>query len=183
MPQDPQKVIFNHSSCVLKESEKSLPCKGLNFAIPPDQLEYSGFSLLVKPLYHKKQISDVMHQKKQLSSFNSCNENSALLNLTKEEFALLKSLSKNESFIIQKSDNRNSIAIIAKDGYLQKIQNILSDSSKFSEICAANEKHFIFLVNMEKQITYLLKLLNDSQVTSDTQYKKLKPRGSRFGIL
>ena len=28
----------------------------------------------------------------------------------------------------------------------------------------------------------LLKQLNDSQVISDTEYKKLKPRGSRFGI-
>ena len=40
-----------------------------------------------------------------------------------------------------------------------------------------------FLVNIEKQITDLLKQLNDSQVISDTEYKKLKPRGSRFGIL
>ena len=59
----------------------------------------------------------------------------------------------------------------------------LSDSSKFSEIFITNEKHLIFLVNIEKQITDLLKQLNDSQVISDTEYKKLKPRGSRFGIL
>ena len=39
------------------------------------------------------------------------------------------------------------------------------------------------MVNIEKQITDLLKQLNDSQVISDTEYKKLKPRGSRFGIL
>ena len=40
-----------------------------------------------------------------------------------------------------------------------------------------------FLVNIEKQITDLLKQLNDSQVISDTEHKKLKPRSSRFGIL
>ena len=40
---DPQKVIFNYSSHVLTESAKSLLCKGLNFAIPPDKLEYSDF--------------------------------------------------------------------------------------------------------------------------------------------
>ena len=39
------------------------------------------------------------------------------------------------------------------------------------------------MVNIEKQITDLLKQLNDSQVISDTEYKKLKPGGSRFGIL
>ena len=76
-----------------------------------------------------------------------------------------------------------SIAIIPKDDYLQKMQTIKSDSSKFSEICIANEKHLNFLVNMEKQITDLLKQLNESQVILDTEYKKLKPTGSRFGIL
>ena len=85
--------------------------------------------------------------------------------------------------VIQKSDKENSIAIIDKDDYLQKIRNILSDCSKFSEVFVTNEKHLNFLVNIEKQITDLLKQLNDSQVISDTEYKKLKPRGSRFGIL
>ena len=32
------------------------------------------------------------------------------------------------------------------------------------------------------QITDLLKQLNDSQLNSHTEYKKLKPRGLRFGI-
>ena len=103
------------------------------------------------------------------------------MNLTKEELASLKSLSKNDSLIIQKSDKENSIAIINKDDYLQKMRNILCDSSKFSEICITKERHF--LINIEKQITDLLKQLNDSQVISDTEYNKLKPRGSRFGIL
>ena len=85
--------------------------------------------------------------------------------------------------IIQKLYKGSSIAIINKDDYLQKMGNILSDSSKFSEICIAKEKHLNFLINIEKQITDLLKQLNDSQVISDTEYKKLKPRGSVFGIL
>ena len=55
------------------------------------------------------------------------------------------------------------------------MQNILSDSSKFSEVFVTNEKHLNFLVNIERQITVLLKQLNDSQVISDTEYKKLKP--------
>ena len=40
-----------------------------------------------------------------------------------------------------------------------------------------------FLINIEKQITDLPKQLSDSQVISDTDYEKLKPRGSRFGTL
>ena len=98
------------------------------------------------------------------------------MNLTKEEFASLKSLPKNDSLFIQKSDKGNSIAIIDKDDYLQKLRNVLSDSSKFSEICIANEKHLNFLANIENQIIDVLLndqiidlQLNDSQVISDTE--------------
>ena len=37
------------------------------------------------------------------------------------------------------------------------MQNILPDSSKFSENCIAKEKHLKYLVNIEKQITDALK--------------------------
>ena len=40
---DPQKAIFNFSSDVLTECEKSLHCKELNFPIPPDKLKYFNF--------------------------------------------------------------------------------------------------------------------------------------------
>ena len=66
------------------------------------------------------------------SSFNSYNKKSTPLNLTSEEFAAVKSLSKNKNLIIEKSDKGNSIAIIDKSDYLRKIRNILSHSSKFT---------------------------------------------------
>ena len=143
-------------------------------------------------LYCDIQNLDVTDQKKQflkdkikdsaLSSFYII-KNSAPLNLIKEEFASLKSLSKNDSLNIQKYDKGNSFATINQNDYLQKKRNLLSDSRKFSEICIANEKHWTFLINIEKHITDLLKQLKDSQVISDTEYKKLKPKGLRFGIL
>ena len=43
---DPGTMIFNYSSYTLSKSEKSLLCKGLKFAIPPDKLEYSDYLLL-----------------------------------------------------------------------------------------------------------------------------------------
>ena len=48
---DPDKIIFNYSSYNLSKSEKSLLCKGLNFAIPPDKLEYSDYLLPFELLY------------------------------------------------------------------------------------------------------------------------------------
>ena len=68
------------------------------------------------------------------------------MNLTNEEFASLKALSKNDSLITQKSDKGNSISIIDRDDYLQKKRKSLSDFSKLSEICEGNEKHLNFLI-------------------------------------
>ena len=43
----------------------------------------------------------------------------------------MKTLSKNNDLIIQKSDKGNSIVLINKNDYLDKMYNILSDSKKF----------------------------------------------------
>ena len=58
--------------------------KGVNFAIPPEKLEYSDLLLPFELLYRDIQNLDVTDQKKQLlktrikdsalSSFNSCNK-------------------------------------------------------------------------------------------------------------
>ena len=84
--------------------------------------------------------------------FNSYNEIGAPLNLTSEEFAALKLLSKNKNLIIQKLDKGNSIAIIDKSDYLEKMRNILSDSSKFSRVSVTEDKQLNFIVNLDKDI-------------------------------
>ena len=48
---DPDKVIFNLSDHVLNTTEKSLLNKGLNFAIPPKNINYADFMLPFQLLY------------------------------------------------------------------------------------------------------------------------------------
>ena len=43
----------------------------------------------------------------------------------------MKTLSKNKDLLIQKSDKGNSMVLIDKSDYLDKMCNILSDSKKF----------------------------------------------------
>ena len=78
----------------------------MNFAIPPKTLEYADYLLPFELLYRDIHNLDITNEKKEVlktkikdcafSSFNSYNENGAPLNLTPEEFAALKSLSKNK---------------------------------------------------------------------------------------
>ena len=63
------------------------------------------------------------------------------------------------------------------------MRNILSDSSKFTQVSVAEDKQLNFIVNVENHITDLLRDLKNSEVIFETVYKSLKPRGSRFGIL
>ena len=63
------------------------------------------------------------------------------------------------------------------------MRNILSDSGKFTQVTVTEDKQLNFIVNVEKHIADLLKDLKISEVISETVYKSLKPRGSKFGIL
>ena len=65
-------------------------------------------------------------------------------------------------------DKCNSIAIIDKRDYLEKMRNILSDSSKFTQVSVAEDKQLNFIVDVEKHITDLLKYLKNSEVISET---------------
>ena len=96
----------------------------MNFAIPPKTLEYADYLLPFELLYRDIHNLDITNEKKEVlktkikdcafSSFNSYNENGAPLNLTPEEFAALKSLSKNKNLIIQKSDKGNLLPLLTK---------------------------------------------------------------------
>ena len=56
---DPDKVIYNFSDYKLTESEKSVLCKGLEFAIPPSKLEYADFMLPFELLFRDIKNSDL----------------------------------------------------------------------------------------------------------------------------
>ena len=147
---DPDKVNFNYSSHILAESDKSLLCKGLNFGIPPTTLEYADYLLPFELLSRDIHNVDISNVKKEVLktrikdcaffSFNSYNQIEIPLNLTPGKFAALKSLSKNKNLITQKLDKGNSIAIIDKGDYLEKMRSILSDSSKFTQVSVAKDK-------------------------------------------
>ena len=64
----------------------------------------------------------------------------------------------------------------------KKMRNILSDSSKFSQVFVRKDKQLNFIVTDEKHITDVLNDFKKSEVISETVYKKLKRRGSRFDI-
>ena len=133
---DPE-VIFNFSSYELSSSDKDLLSKGLRFAIPPKQIDFSNFMTEFELLYiylwqlkkkdsFKTKLKDIVLSSFKFFSDNCKSEN----NLSAEEINSLKALMRNKD-IIQKADKGNTVVITDKEKYIECVKRAISDSNKF----------------------------------------------------
>ena len=93
----------------------------------------------------------------------------------------------NKSFIIQKTDKGNSVAIIDGISYIVKMEEVLSDRSKFMKV-EFNSKYKVnheirHLLDMEKEIKSCLDDLQNFNYSSEDHYKFMKPRGTKPGVM
>ena len=182
---DPDKVIYNFLDYKLTESEKSVLCKGLEFAIPPSKLEYVDFMLPFELFFRDIKYTDLsIPQTKAVkskildtgfSSFDSFNNNKMRSNLSKEELKALHNLCKQKHLVIQKADKGNTVVVTEKNAYINKMKDIISDTAKFEQINIEQDKQLNFLSKSEKKVIDLIKRLENEG--------KIYPRGSRPGIL
>ena len=102
---NPNKIIHNFSSYQLSEIEKSLLCKGLNFALPRKKLRFENcllpFELLFRNIYDENQRNEsILHLKSKikdigLSSFGLYNKKDHRFEkLSEEKYQAFLSLSK-----------------------------------------------------------------------------------------
>ena len=92
---DPDRVIFNFFDHVLNTTEKSLLSKGLNFLIPPKNINYADFMQASELLCRNFDSSEISNLYKEFSenrlrdqALSSCKDTGETLgkNLPKEEF-------------------------------------------------------------------------------------------------
>ena len=102
------------------------------------------------------------------------------LNISKEEHVALKGLSTN-NLIIQKSDKGNSVVFLNRNDYIKRLNEMLSDSSKFKKLNVKPGKEINFLLQQEDRLTNFFKKAKKS--ISEKLYKELYPRGSQPGIM
>ena len=91
-----------------------------------------------------------------ISSFDSFN-NKMRSNLSKEELKALHNLRKQKHLVIQKADKGNTVVITEKNAYINKMKEIVSDTSKFEQINTEEDKQLNFLLNSEKKVIDLIK--------------------------
>ena len=195
---NPDDVIRNYSSYQLSDVEKSLLSRGLNFAIPPKKLKYQDYLLPFELLYRDvKDVDEVkdslIHLKARLkdvglSSFRLYNKKDHRFeNLDSDEYEAFLGLAGNDNIIIQKADKGNTVVIVDKSSYVQRMEDLLSDTSKFQKI-SFNPKHKVnkelrHIIDMEDAIKKCLDDLLEHKYLSEEDYKKMKPTGSRPGVM
>ena len=87
--------------------------------------------------------------------------------ISKGEFDALKNLSQNKQIVIQKSDKGNSIVIVDRVKYIEKMENFLSDQSKFQKTTIKDDNFLNFITSQEKRIDKIYKKLVDSNSMSE----------------
>ena len=166
---DTNKVIFNFSKYELYDGEKGLLAKGLNFSLPPKHLDYADYLANFELFYRNicnlgilpnEDLDFVKTKIKEaaLSSYRNYNNN-VPQHLSKEEFLALQNLHKNKNIVIQKSDKGNSVVVVDKADYLDKMDNLLNDTRKFEKINLKNDGILNFASIKKNVLTIFLKNL------------------------
>ena len=188
-------LIFNYSSHILTDAQKSILMKGLNFALPPKKLHYEdyllNFELLFRNAKDSKSVRDDEEQFKTklrtlaLSSLKFYNRKKKKLeNISQEEHVALIELSSLDDVIIQKADKGNVVVLVNRTDYVQSMEKILSDTSKFQPLNFVKENGDLrYLLDKEFKIKNFLKTLRDNSTISDQAFAKMVPIGSSPGIL
>ena len=80
-------------------------------------------------------------------------------------------------------DEGNSVVVVDKTDYLDKMDNLLNDTRKFEKINLKNDGILNFAINQEKRVDNILKKLVASKSISEETRRSLKPVGTRPGIM
>ena len=141
---DPKTLISNFSKYILTKQEESLLSKSLQCAIPPTEIEYTDFMLPFELLYRdiksKEVPSDNLNILKNKfldtatcfdAKIKSCRVKS---NPSNNEAKGLKNFTKQKNIIIQRADKGNTVVVLDKESYIEKMKELLRDTSKFERL-------------------------------------------------
>ena len=181
------KNIFNLSSYCLSETEKFVLAHGLEFCLPPTSVKreevFSEFEILLAQLAHhqpksKDELSLFKSKLNELAhSFCASPIDTKNLWFDRDCLAAIKSLRSNRDILITKPDKGSGVVILNKSDYIDKMNNILSDDSKFERLGPVSDFDKT-AYNETKLQRYLLNLVKNDDLPR-TVYDVIRPTGSQ----
>ena len=104
----------------------------------------------------------------------------SLPSLPKNLFSALKSLRADKSIVITRPDKGLGTVILDKLEYISKVEQILSDTTKFKRIL---DDPFKYITKLEDKLARLLRKFLKLKIITDETFKYLFPSGSTLGVL
>ena len=163
----PKHSVINLSSYTLEEKDLNALSYGLNFAIPTKkvnkELTYLGFESFLNQVsgLKTKNGNDFNTFKANLVAIahnytKTIPEKSQFINI-KEIVNTVNTIKKNDKIVIAKPDKGSGVVLLDKTEYLDKMNKILDDSTKFVKLGQTSK--FDNLNKIEKSIIDFLKKL------------------------
>ena len=110
-----------------------LPCELIYRDIKSEEVPSENLNILKNKLLDTATSSYAKIKSCRIKSNLNSDEAKALINLTKQK-----------DIIIQKADKGNTVVILDKESYTEKMNELLSDSSKFESLEIPPDKYFEF---------------------------------------
>ena len=185
----PKGVIFNFSDYNLSKKEEFLLSLGLDFCLPNYRPSFAKFflpfELFFNSLQHlpshlsietaQQSIQNIAHK-----AYSACKKTSWFPFFKYSDYQILKRLSKIKDLVICRPDKGKGIVLLNRHNYVTKMNDILSDTTKFNEI---GPPQFNMIFKVEDKINRTLKQLKDDSVINNDTYQNLYSSGSSFSIL
>lgn len=187
---DPSRVVHNYSNYELSHRELFILSLGLNFALPKFDWNKINYYFYFERLTSKLKdlnINGDFNQFRSSLSFLASNYFVKFRNLkyssilfTKSDSQILNNLRKNDKIVISRPNKGNGVVILNKESYLDKMQNILNDQTKFN-VC--RESFYKLTFKLEDKVNRFLKLLKEKNIIDQNEFSSLYVTGSGLGSM
>ena len=107
-----------------------------------------------------------------ISSYAKIKSRRIRSNISRDEAKALKNLTKQKDIMKQKADKGNTVFILDEEPYIEKMKELLGDTSKFECLEIPPNKHLNFVINSHDKIKSILKSLHEKESLTDLLYKK-----------
>ena len=182
-PLNPKRYVWNHSSITLNKLQLEALSLGPKFCIPSSRINQIDLETQFEHLWNQTTNleaatneaanmfkSTIVHCS---NKFMHCKPDNNKL-LTKAHHQNLRNLLTNPDILLTRPDKGSGIVIMNKRDYVDKIESMLSDTTKFQHL--PNYKDHSN--NIELDITSLLKNLKEKGDISSQTYETIRPTGS-----
>lgn len=186
--QNDNKTVFNLSNYVLSKREEFLLSLGLDFGLPCYKPSYNQFYGSLESMFSrllKLQLNtDSLALRTEMQAlaqktYNNLNPHWAPY-FSKKDLDIIKKLSKNEEIVVTRPDKGKGTVILNRDEYIDKVENVLSDETKFRKV---GNPDYSTIFRVEDRINRFLKYLKDNDIISKDTYEFLYSTGASYGVM